>query len=131
MAIGKKTGGKDFQKGHLSKGGRPKLSDLEVQARELAREKLANSWIRVSDFKYKDIIALVKPDKSLTVKEKKLKEEMDFFDLLLIGILAHGAKRGEFREVDGYLSRLIGKPSQPVEGKVGVNISFGEEEADL
>lgn len=114
MAKNKKTGGRDFSKGVSGNpGGRPKLSVIEKEARELARVQIATGWIKVSQMPYQYILLLTKEEKNLTDEEKKkkekLKKKLNLFELFLMGLFSQSTKRGEMHNLDLYLNRLLGK----------------------
>jgi len=95
MAIGKKTGGKNFEKGRKATGGRKKGTKLiPAVVKEMNRlelEKIINKYIHLSEKELKKI----KADPDLII-----------FDSIVIGILQEANKKQDQNKLNFILDRL-------------------------
>ena len=103
MAIGRKTGGRNFKKGQSGnpKGPAPIPEDIKA-SRQLTNfefERIANKYL----FACKDDVT-----KALT------NPKTPFIELMVCSVIHKAVVKGDERRLDFLLSRLIGKIVQPV-----------------
>lgn len=103
MAIGKKTGGKNFEKGHHFSSGRPKLPD------DLKAVNLLNKGdIKRIIFKYLEMTPNELTELSQNTNDTKA------VDLIIIKFIAD-AIRGDHYKAEWLLQRSIGRVSEEPE----------------
>ncbi len=105
MAIGKKTGGRDFEPGNSASPGRPQLPEDLKQARKLNKaefERIANKFLFLSPQDARDILE----DPTSTM-----------LDHLVASIFVRGVQDGSHQHLEFILNRLIGKVSDKIEVK--------------
>ena len=110
MAIGKKTGGRDVQKGQvLNPLGARSHNPLVKEIRKLTKESVAHML---------EIILHSSPDEINEYKAKTLLE-----DWILKGIIV-AKRKGDLAPLNALLDRVIGKVKDnvAVEGDVGIRI---------
>ena len=118
MSLGKKTGGRDFEKGHKSIGGRPKLTKEVKEFKELTTQKyleILQKYLNLSLSELEDIYA---KQKDLTIVEN-----------YVLSSLIKGSKKGDYDTLEKILNRVIGKPKENVkiEGDLEVKNELPEE----
>lgn len=103
MTWGRKTGGRDFQKGKPGGPGQPKIPVEVIEARKINKvesERILNKFLHLS----LDELAAFANDKSNTVHE-----------MLVARILYEGIKRGDHVKLEWVYSRLVGKVKEEIE----------------
>lgn len=105
MAKGKKTGGRDWQKGMIQKAGpgRPAVSPQIKAIKQLNATKLAellNEFINMD----KEALIAKSKDPSTTV-----------FELIICSILKNAYDKGDQQRINFILDRLVGKVKDQVE----------------
>ena len=107
MARGRKTGGKDFEKGHKGGPGKPPTPPDIRASRALTREEFERVAYRLLFINQTDFQKIVKDP------------ETPMFDLMMAAVIHKGVVEGDERRMDFLLSRLIGKVVQPISGPDG------------
>lgn len=103
MTRGRKTGGRDFQKGKEGGPGAPRLPVEVIEARKINKvesERILNKFLHLS----LDELAAFANNKSNNVHE-----------MLVARILYEGIKRGDHVKLEWVYSRLVGKVKEEVE----------------
>lgn len=101
MALGEKTGGKDFKQGQSGNPkGRPKLPEdvkscLKLNQVEFVR--LANEFLFMSAKQLKEVID---------------NQEETVFRQILASVLLEAIKNGDYKRLEFFVDRLIGKSPQ-------------------
>ena len=106
MAKGKKTGGRDFPKGHKFGKGRPKIPEEVKKARELNKAQaslILNKYFWQSEAELKKVMN----DPKVSIGEKGI-----------VAILMKAKKDGDQHKMEWLFQRLIGKV--PDESKHGL-----------
>lgn len=97
MALGKKTGGRNFEPGVVTNpNGRPKLPEDIKEARKLNKEeieRLLNSYLGLTQEE---------------LKSKLQDPKTPTLELLMARIVVEAIKKGDERRLDFLLNRLIG-----------------------
>lgn len=107
MAKGKKTGGRDFKKGHKGGPGKPPVPPDLRAARDLTRlefERTANKYLFM---------------KKLDFQKAINDPEIPMFELMMANIVFKATTEGDERRLEFLCSRLIGKVVQPLSGPDG------------
>lgn len=102
MATGKKTGGRNFQKGVVTNPkGRPRIPFDIVIAREAAQKEFLQMTLEIGELTRPEANAFIKDDKR-TLNE------------LMIASVAIKAAKGDMQAVEFLTTRKIGKVPNPV-----------------
>jgi len=107
MARGRKTGGKDFEKGHKGGPGKPPTPPDIRASRALTREEFERVAYRLLFINQQEFQTIVK------------NAETPMFDLMMAAVIHKAVVEGDERRMDFLLSRLIGKVVQPISGPDG------------
>ena len=112
MAIGKKTGGKNFEKGHppTPGGGRPRVPEDVKLARQMNKEeftRLCNKYVNCGADELK---AIMKDPTTPAIV------------LIVVQILAKGIQHGDDRRLRFFLDYMIGKPTENLNVSGEINL---------
>jgi hypothetical protein len=103
MARGKKTGGKNFEKGHPGMGGRPKLNPEVKELRQLDRADLEKC--------IRDALQLTE----IQIKEKLDNPETQSKERLALRIILKGIGKGDQQVMDFCANFIFGEKPKKIE----------------
>lgn len=105
MALGKKTGGRDYKKGHKNPGpGRTPLSEEIREARELTKVTLLEALNKYLNLSYTEL--------------KKISSEGNkaVSDMIVIRLLLHAAIKSDPSRINLVWDRVVGPVPKKIEG---------------
>jgi hypothetical protein len=107
MAIGKKTGGRDFKPGQVTNpNGRPRVPPDLKQSRKLNKEKFERTLNKYMHMTAPEIMKVVKSS------------DTPMLDMIVAKIIGKAFQDGDHRRLEFLLARLIGSaPTGPIEDK--------------
>lgn len=117
MARGKKTGGRDFQPGHKQSVGNRGPSLLPPELRAI-RKKYTGTYIEAMLTKYMDMDVA-------SLKDCANNESLSAFEMYLASGLAQGIASGDFKNMQFFIDRLIGKALEKKELEIGNKRDLG------
>lgn len=132
MALGKKTGGRDIQKGQvLNPKGRPRLPEYLKKARKMNKALF-------QEILQKYMSCNITQLKKHLDDSQRAESKITALEVVVIKVLYEAMKKGDEKKLDFLLTRLIGKVKDEVEvsgngGEKKIVVNFtrsGKEEED-
>lgn len=103
IAAGRKTGGKDFVKGHAKVGGRKKLSEEQLEIKRMLESQPGTLLLaKYAMMEYPDLKEFIKSAKA---GEKSVQT----IELLIACILEHGIEKCDLMKLSWFVDRLFSK----------------------
>lgn len=114
MAAGRKTGGRDFKKGHPGGPGRPPIDPETKAARHLNHATVTAAIQRYYNLSLAELQALF------------VSKDTPSGDLMIISVMIKAIKEGDYKRLDMLLNRSCGRVKQTLEhaGVDGKPIEF-------
>lgn len=103
MAVGRKTGGKNFEPGNKLGTGRPQLPEHIKEARKLTRERFEEILYKYFDSSKKEI------------DDAYASPETPAIDLIVLKILIESIKYGDHANFNMILDRVVGPMSKKID----------------